>query len=93
MLFFEDVKSLELASQKIELTEDLSSILYPPADIKAIVIYALTKSNKFDSLSDETMMIYKEQSNGPYKEYFEKYWQFLPDLIEELRIIYNSNLS
>ena len=80
--FLNDTRNLEDLYKRIIQTEDLTEILYRPADIRAMIVYGLVNSPKYDSYSEEVVDFYKQQAQDPYKVHFERYSLFLEDLLE-----------
>lgn len=87
--FFSKYKTLEdVHSRIIELEIDaLASFITNPPHPRIMVIKRLVNANDWESYCEESIEMYKEQSEGKYKAIFEPIYRFLPDLYEELKLL------
>jgi len=85
--FFEDHGTLELVHDKIDQLEvsELSKFIVSPVHPRIMVIKRLVNACGWESYCEESIKMYKEQSEGKYKAVFEPIYRFLPDLFKELK--------
>ena len=87
--FFEKYDRLEKVYNHLkglELEEEVK-FLCRPVPIRKMIIYALFKDADFKPFSERILAAWKERSSKPN---FARYYQFMPDLYEELKVVYES---
>ena len=85
--FFKSNRTLELLHDNINQMEisELSKFIMSPVHPRIMVIKRLLNASDWESYCEDSIEMYKEQSEGKYKAVFEPILKFLPDLLNELK--------
>lgn len=85
--FFENYQTLGQVYEKVESMQldKMSNFIFSPMPIRRMVLKCLVKEPNWEEYAKEVLGTYKEHSTGKYTAAFAPFYQFMPELFEELK--------
>jgi len=85
--FFDSYVTINDLNESINVlpSSEIGRLICAPTSIRMLIIKRLSNAHDWERFAEETLEIYKEGSIGKHRNSYWPFYQFLPELIDELK--------